>query len=508
MDRIVSDNSRRIAKNTLLLYFRMLLLLFIGLFTSRVILRSLGQSDFGLYNTVASFVTIFTVLTNAVSSSISRYLTFELGKGDSGRLGRVFSTAMVIQILFCLILLLFTETAGMWYLHHVMNIPPGREEAALWVLQCSMGVLMLNLLSVPFNATIIAHEKMSAFAYISILEAVLKLGVALLIFISPADKLKDYAVLMLLVALTVRVTYAVYSKRRFEETRTRLVMDRQMLGEMFSFAGWNLFGSGAYIVNTHCVNQLVNVFFGVVVNAARGVALQIETIVRQFVSNFLTALNPQITKSYASGDRDYCFNLVNKGAKYAFLIMWLIALPICFEADILLDIWLVDVPEYSSIFVKLSVFVAMVDLMCGTVVTLELATGDIKRFYIWVGCLALSVLPVSWILFALGCPPSVSYIVFLAVYVLVDIAKLLVVGRQVGFSVSGYVREVLIPAAKVALPSLLVTWIVWRMIPEGGWRLVAVLLVSTAATVATTWLFALTDGERAVVSSKLKRLPK
>lgn len=498
------SGSSRVARNTLMLTFRMALLLLIGLYTSRVILRSLGQDDFGLYTTVASFVTLFSVITNAMASAISRFMAFGLGSGDRERLRRIFSTSVVIQLIFCGILLLLTETVGLWYLHHVMNIPAGREGAAGVVLQCSMGVLMLSLLSVPYNATIIAHERMSAFAYISILEAVLKLAVALLIGLAPSDRLKFYALLMLAVAMVVRVVYAAFCRRHFEESRTRPSLDRGLLGEMTGFAGWNLLGSGAYIVNTHGVNQLVNIFFGVGVNAARGIALQIETIVRQFVSNFLTAVNPRITKTYASGDKDGAFRLVNKGAKFAFLIIWVIALPILFEADLLLDIWLDKVPPFAPLFVKLSVFVALVDLLCTTAVTLELATGDIRRFYMIIGGLALLVLPVSWILFSAGCPPETSYWVFLGVYVLVDLAKLLVVGRQTGFSLRTFASEVLKPAALVAACSLPVAWTVWRLLPAGGWRLAAVLAASLASVAVAAWAFALTSGEKAFFLNRLR----
>ena len=502
---VFSENGGRVARNTLMLAFRMMLLLLIGLYTSRVILQALGQDDYGLYTTVAGFVTLFTVVTNAISSAISRFMAFGLGAGDGQRLRRIFSTSIVIQIIFCGALLILTETVGLWYLHHVMNIPDGRTGAAEVVLQCSMGVLMLSLLSVPYNATIIAHEKMSAFAFISILEAVLKLAVALLIALSPSDKLKTYAVLMLVVALIVRSVYALYCRRHFEESRTGLSFDRGLIKEMTGFAGWNLLGSGAYIVNTHGVNQLANVFFGVGVNAARGVALQIETVVRQFVSNFLTAVNPQITKSYAAGDRGTTYKLVNKGSKFAFLIVWAVALPVLFEADMLLDIWLDEVPEFSALFVKLSVFVALVDLLCAPVVTLELATGDIKRFYIVVGALTLLVLPVSWVLFALGCPPETSYWVFLGVYVLVDIAKLLVVGRQTGFSLRAFAREVLKPAALVAACSLPAAWAAWRLVPAGGWRLAAVLAATAAAVAVSAWLFALTPGEKSFFLNRLCR---
>jgi hypothetical protein len=241
------------------------------------------------------------------------------------------------------------------------------------------------------------------------------------------------------------------------------------------------------------------------VNAARGVALQIETIVRQFVSNFLTAINPQITKTYAAGESDDSFTLVNKGAKFAFLIIWAIALPVLFEADLLLDIWLDKVPAYSALFVKLSVFVALVDLLCAPVVTLELATGNIKRFYLMIGGLAFLVLPVSWILFAAGCPPEASYWVFLGVYVLVDLAKLLVVGRQTGFSLRAFAREVLKPAALVAACSLPAAWAAWRLVPAGGWRLAAVLAAGLAAVAAASWLFALTPGEKAFFLNRLRR---
>ena len=501
----ISSNSSLVARNTVMLTFRMLLLLLIGLYTSRVIIHALGQDDYGLYNAVASFVTLFTMVTNAISMAVSRFLAFELGSGNTAKLSRVFSTSVVIQLIFCGILLLLTETFGLWYVHHVMNIPDGRTTAAVWVLQCSMGVLMLSLLSVPYNATIIAHERMSAFAYISILEAVLKLGVALLIGFTSSDKLKAYALLMLAVALIVRCTYAFYCRSHFEESRSRMSFDKSLLHEMTGFAGWNLLGSGAYVVNTHGVNQLVNVFFGVGVNAARGVALQIETIVRQFVSNFLTAINPQITKSYAGGDVGRSFRLVNKGAKFAFLIVWTIALPLCFEADLLLDIWLGHVvPAYSALFVKLSVFVALVDMLCAPAVTLELATGDIKKFYLIVGALTLLVLPISWVLFALGGAPQVSYWVFLIVYVVVDIAKLLVLSGQTGFDLRAFAREVLLPAVLVALVSLPAAWAAARLVADPLWRLLAVLAASTAAILAGSWLFALTPGEKAFV---LERIP-
>ena len=329
----LSEDSKRIARNTLLLYVRMLLLLFIGLFTSRVVLAALGETDYGVYNAVGGMVTVFTFLTASISSAISRFLAFELGKGgDAIRMRKLFSAGIAIQLVFALVLVILAETAGLWFLHHRMNIPDGRMGAAEIVLQCSLVALVIQLLAIPYNAAIIAREKMSAFAFISLLEAGLKLAVALMVKYCLNDRLVLYAFLMAAVALVVRMSYGYYCRRHFPESRGKLIVDRSFLREIFSFSGWNFFGSSSYVLNTQGVTILVNIFFGVALNAARGVALQIENIAKQFVSNFLTAINPQITKSWASGNRDYCFSLVVKGVKFSLLVILAFFLPLFFLA--------------------------------------------------------------------------------------------------------------------------------------------------------------------------------
>ena len=343
------QNGRRIARNAVLLYLRMFLLMFIGLFTSRVVLRELGVEDYGVWNAVGGVVTMFTFITTSISSAISRYLAFEIGRSDSGRLRQVFATGMAVQLLLSLLLVLLVETAGAWFLNAKMVIPAPRMDAARFVLHCSLGVLVLNMLSVPFNAAIIAHERMSAFAWISLGEAALKLLVALLLSVSVFDKLETYALLMLAVALLVRVTYGIYCRRNFEESRARPVFDRRLFREMAGFAGWSFFGSGAGVLNVQGSSLLVNMFFGVAMNAARGVASQVEAVVKQFAVNFLTAVNPQITKSWASGDRGYCYSLVAKGSKFAYLAILLFTVPIVAEADYLLQLWLGNVLYTVSI---------------------------------------------------------------------------------------------------------------------------------------------------------------
>lgn len=501
----VSENSRRIARNTLLLYFRMLLLMFIGLFTSRVVLKSLGVDDYGVYGAVGGIVAMFTVITTSISQSISRYLTVELGRSDMARLKRVFSTAVSMQILFCAVILVLTETLGLWWLNSHMNIPDGRLEAANWVLQCSMGVLMVNLLSVPFNATIIAHERMDAFACISILEAVLKLAVALLLLASGGDKLIIYAALMLAVALVVRMTYGLYCRRHFSESRGRLVFDRQLLAEMTGFAGWNVLGSGSYLFNTQGVNLVANYFFGVGVNAARLVASQVENIVKQFVSNFLTALNPQITKSYATGQKDYCFELVSKGVKFSCLVMLVFLVPVTLEAPALLHLWLGEVPEFAVTFVRLTLFCLMADMMFNPLLTLILADGRIKRYYIVSSAVAILVFALSWLVFALGAQAYWSYVIFALVYCAVDVVKLISAKRLAGFPAGRFLKETVLGVLAVAVISLAVATLCRILVPAGSWRLPAVLAAGWLSLCLSAYSIALTGGEKEFLFHKVAR---
>ena len=499
----ISDNSTRVAKNTLMLYFRMLLMMFIGLFTSRIILKTLGVSDYDVYGTVGSIVAAFTVVTTAISQAISRFITFELGNGDKEKLSRIFSTSVIIQILFTIVIVILTETLGLWYLDHRIILPEGRESAAHWVLQCSMGILIVNLLSVPFNAVITAHEKMKAYAYISILEALLKLTVALLLFVSPADKLISFSILMLCTALIVRFTYGAYCKKHFEETCGSLKFDSGLLKEMSGFAGWNFLGSGSYIVNTQGINLLANAFFGVGVNAARNVAFQVENIIKQFVTNFLTALNPQIIKSFANGESAYCFELTRKGVKFSYLVMLAFLAPLLFEAPFLLHIWLRNVPPMSEVFVRLTVLCLMSDMSFNPLLTLIQANGKIKGYYISSSLVSILVFFISWTAFKTGCPAYVSYIVFAVVYFIVDGIKLATVYHQVKFPVTTLIKKELLPLAAVTALTLIFSFICWHLIPAGAIRLLAVVTVSTIVIGLSSWMFVLTDGEKNFIKSKI-----
>lgn len=335
-----SLNNKRIAKNTILLYGRMLLLMAISLFTSRVILNVLGVVDYGVYNVVGGIVTMFGFLNSSMASATQRYITFALGKGDELQLQKVFSTALQIHTLIAGVVVLLGEIVGLWFLYNKMQVPPDRMEAAFWVLQSSIVSSAVMIVSVPYNAAIIAHEKMSAFAYISIVEAALKLIIVYLLLIFSVDKLILYAFLILGVQVTIRFCYSIYCKRHFFETKYRRICEKSLLKEMGQFAGWSMFGNLSAVLFNQGVDMMLNVFFGPVVNAARAVAVQVQGAIRQFVTNFQVALNPQITKTYAQDDLANMHQLMFRSARFSFYLLFLISLPVLFETDFILKTWL------------------------------------------------------------------------------------------------------------------------------------------------------------------------
>ncbi|MBQ9310841.1 MAG: lipopolysaccharide biosynthesis protein [Bacteroidales bacterium] len=499
----ISENSRRIAKNTLFLYFRMLLLMLAGLFTTRIVLRTLGFDDYGLYGTVGSVVALGNILAASVAQALSRYIAAGLQEGDRKKSESIFSTGVIVMASLSALVVLLVESLGIWYVNNYLNLPPDRLEAAHWVLHCSLGVLVLSLLSLPFNASIMAHEKMSAYAFISILEGVLKLGVAVGLVFVGFDKLKVYSLLMLAVAFVIRLTYSIYCRRNFAETCCRLHFDKPLFKEMLGFAGWNFLGSGAYLLNTQGVNLAVNFFFGVALNAARGVAGQIENILRQFISNIVLAVNPQITKQYVAGNKAYAFELVNKGAKYAGIIVLFFMVPYVFEADRISLLLFGRNPAGTGLFSVLSMACLLMDLAFNTLVTLELATGEIRRYYLVTSAISVLVLPVTCAAFMLGAPAWTPYVVFVLVYVAVDAARLLIVRSQTGFPIGKFFREAVLKVLCTGAASLSFTLIVWILVPDGWWRLAAVLTAATAATSAAAYSFALTEGERAFLKSKI-----
>ena len=441
MDTIQSNN-KRIAKNTLLLYLRMLFLMAVSLYTSRVVLSALGVEDFGIYNVVGGVVTMFSMLSGSLSAAISRFITFELGKGNLPKLKRIFSSSVTIQIILSAIIILLIETVGVWFLNAKMVIPEVRVEAANWVLQFSAITFVINLISIPYNAAIIAHERMSAFAYISILEALGKLVIAYLITVSPIDRLVFYAILMCAVALMVRLTYGRYCKKHFEECTYHFVFDFALLKRMSGFAGWNFIGASSAVLRDQGGNLVINLFCGPAVNAARGIAFQVNAAINGFVVNFMTALNPQITKQYAMGNHDYMMNLIFKGVRFSFYMLLLLSLPILVNTHYVLGLWLKIVPEHTVLFVQLVLVSAMSESMSQPLVTAMLATGKIRNYQIIVGGLQMMNLPVSYLLLRAGMFPEIVFVVAIIISQCCLAARLWMLHSMIGLRVGLYMRKV------------------------------------------------------------------
>lgn len=327
------SSNKRIAKNTLLLYFRMVLIIIVGLYTSRVVLNTLGVSDYGIYNVVGGIVSMLAFLNSAMVAASQRFISFELGTDDSERLKKVFCTSVSIHIVLALIIFLIAETLGLWFVNTHLNIPAERMGAANWVYQCSILTLMLTVVSVPYNSCIVAHEHMKAFAYVSILEAVLKLLVVYLLLVGAVDKLVLYAILVAAVAFVIRIIYGIYCKRHFEECTYRFVLDRKLFKEMFAFAGWSIIGNLGFSMKDQGSNIILNLFFGTAVNAARGIAMQVNGIISNFSNNFTMALNPQITKQYAAGGTKASMELVYLGCRFSFFLLLMIVIPVFINMD-------------------------------------------------------------------------------------------------------------------------------------------------------------------------------
>ena len=402
-----------------MLYVRMLFAMLVSLYTSRVILNALGVEDYGIYNVVGGFVAMFSIISGSLSGAVGRFLTFELGRGDMQRLKTVFSTSLFIHIALAGIVFIIAESIGVWFLNTQMTIPGDRIYAANWVFQASILAFMFGLFSVPYNATITSHEHMTTFAYIGILDIVLRLGIVLFVAYVPLefDKLICYSLMLVAEGMSLQCVYLWYCRHHFAECRNiKLHFDKKSWKDISSFAGWNFFGSGAYLLNTQGINILMNLFFGVGINAARGIATQVDTAVQGFVNNFTVALNPQITKSYASNDLDYMHALIYRGAKYSFFLMLFFAIPLILETSQVLSIWLVNIPEHAVMFVRLTLLSSMVTVIGNTLITAQSATGKIKKYQITMSVIGFWVFPLSYVLFKLGLPPESAYIVYILIY--------------------------------------------------------------------------------------------
>ena len=499
----VSANNKRIAKNTLFLYFRMLFMMLISLYTSRVVLNTLGVEDYGIYNVVGGVVATFSIISGSLSAAISRFITFDLGKGDEKHLKRTFVTSVNVQFSIAILVLILGETIGVWFLNSKMNIPVERMDAANWVLHCSLVAFAINLISVPYNSCIIAHEHMKAFAYVSIIEAIGKLVIVYLLCISPIDKLIFYAILMCMIALIIRAIYGIYCKRHFKECTYQFMLDKDLLRKMFGFAGWNFIGASSTVLRDQGGNIVINLFCGPTVNAARGIAFQVNTAVQGFVSNFMTAVNPQITKSYASGEKEYMMTLIFQGARLSFYMLLFISLPVLINTNYILTLWLKTVPEHTVFFVQLSLLFGMSESISNPLITAMLATGRIRNYQLVVGGLQMMNLPASYILLRVGMFPEVVMIIAIIISQICLAARLFMLRKMIDLPVLRYMKKVYVNVLVVTLVSCIFPFFLAYKLEDSFLNFLFLCFVSVICTSISIYYIGCNRNERKFVMTKL-----
>lgn len=452
-------NKQRVAKNSLLLYIRVLISMLITLWTTRIVLRALGVEDYGIYNVVAGFVVMFSIISSSLSAAISRYITYEIGRGDSTKLNQIFRASVYIQLVIAFIVLFIGETLGIWFLNIKLNIPENSITAANWVYQLSIVAFLIDIISVPYNALLIAHERMKVFAYIGILTSVAKFGAAyFLLFFPSGHRLIIYAALLLVISLCVRIYYGYYCAANFEESKGSIKCEKKQFKEIFSFAGWNFIGSTAGIFKEQGVNILLNLFFGPIVNASRAIAVQVSGAATTFANNFMVALNPQITKSYAAGEETDSVNLVFLGSRMGFYLMFIISLPILLETKYILNLWLNEVPEYSIVFVRLILVNSLIEVLSSTLMTIMLATGRIRNYQLIVGGCNLMVLPFAYVILKLGFEPQYTIIVSIIMALVALFCRLIVLRQMVTLSIKKFLVSVIFRITLVALTSYIISY--------------------------------------------------
>ena len=496
-------DSKRVAKNTIVLYFRMLFQMGVFFYTSRVVMEELGMEDYGIYDVVAAAIGILVFLNNSMLNCTQRFITFAIGKNNANYLNSVFSVSLVIHVLLALFIFVVGETLGLWYVNNYMVIPACRMDAALMVYHCSLLSAVFMVMSVPYNSAIVAYEKMTAFATITILDVLLKLGIVLVLPSLPGDKLKNYALMMLVEAFVMRLTYGLYCKFNFKNLVFVWVKGKELYKEMLGFAGWSTFGNFALACNVQGMNLLLNAFGGAILNAARGAAFQVQTGVTAFTASFQTAINPQITKSYASGDLAAMNKLVLRSSRFSFFLLLLIALPLALEMPAVLDFWLADVPPYAVAFTRLLLCVTLVDAVANSMMIGVSATGKIKYYHIVIGCTLLSALPLAWVAVNVTGNPVMAFVAQLFAVCLAQVLRMVFCKKLFGFSLSAFATEVAVPALKVAVAAVLPSMVAHYCFSGTLLGSVAVVAVAVSMVVLAVIALGLEDGERRFLLKKL-----
>lgn len=503
---VVKDNNKRIAKNTILLYFRMLFSMGISLYTSRVVLGVLGIDDFGIYNVVAGVVVMFSFLSTSMSTATARFLSFELGKKDYLKLTKYFSASLTTHLIIALCVVILSETIGLWFLYDMLVIPIERMYEAKIVYQFAIASTFISVIQVPFIALIMAYEEMRTYAYIEIVNVCLKLGVVFLLLLFPVDKLLLYGGLLLLVSFLIFVIYSIYCIRHLHGSVLRLTCSKKELIPIFKFAGCDFYGNASVLARTQGVNMLLNIFFGTALNAASGVAAQVQGAVMSFAGNVLTAIRPQITKSYAMEDYDRTIMLINKTSLYTFMLLLLFTIPLILETEYILSVWLKEVPKYSVMFCRYTLLFNLFANLSTIVISGIHATGKIKRASFTNGTIYLSVVPLTYIAYRLGFNPATPYLYNVIAVAGGLLSNIWLLEHYIpNFSCRYYFINVLCKCVVCGILLLGINYLLINNLSMGGCRLIYCALLSIITTSFCTYYVVMSKTERIVVKEYLMR---
>ena len=500
-----SSSTKRIAKNTLMLYFRQILIMLVSLYTVRVVLATLGTEDYGIYNVVAGVVTLFSFLSGSMATASQRYFSFALGQNDEAQLKRYFSMSFTIYCMIAIVVMMVAETFGLWFVENKLVVPDERQQAAFWIYQASVFSTVCTIITAPFMASIIAHEDMNIYAYVSVIEVILKLGIVFLLPLFSADTLIVYGLLMAAVVFVNTALYRGICTRKYAECRFAFFWDKELFKELVSYTGWNMFGASVGVFKNQLVNIILNQFFSPVVNAARGIAAQVNGAVNSFSQGFSTAVRPQIIKSYASGNRDEMLALMYRSCKATFFLMYVFTLPLSLEMPYVLGLWLEDVPDHAILFTRLALLDALIDSVSYSLMTAAQATGRIGLYQSVVGGVLLLNAPISYLVLKLGAPPYGVFVVAIGCVVIATIARLIILKSLIGFSLMNFLAKVIIPVVAASFVAFAISLVCTKFGSQGILRLCSTTIISVFSLGLSGFFIALTKDERKWVLSLVTR---
>lgn len=463
-----TENNKRIAKNTLMLYFRQILILLVSLYTVRVVLNTLGVEDYGIYNVVGGIVSFFSFLSGTMASATQRFFSFALGQHDYDKLKRTFSVNLLIYGAIAVIALILLETVGLWFVNEQLHVPAERFDAVIWIYHLSVFMFIATIFSTPFMAIIIAHEDMQIYAYVSIAEVLMKLSVVFLLVYMPWDKLELYGLLTFIVSVITTAIYVVICIRKYSECQFRkLYWDKELLGEIVGFTGWTLFGQVTTVGRNQAVTILLNQTFNPVIVAARAIAVNITAQINVFSSNFNTGIYPSIIKSYAADDKKQMFMLLFNGSKITFFLMWVFALPLFLEMDMILKIWLKNPPEFAVLFTRLALVEVLINSISLPIATAARAPGKMKVYELSLGCIQVIIFVASWAVLKMGAAAYSVFVVAILANVMMFVVRLILVRKLIGLPLNPYLRQVALPVSLVTLVSFIPSYGIHLLLPRG-----------------------------------------